>query len=128
MSYDFHRVPEDQEAMHARLENWARYVRVRNPSRPAPMWRFMRSNSRMWAPPGPLMVVDARDGDALEHAIGKLPTYYAEALRWAYVFRGPPARIARRLNVSYPALARLVVDARSLLMLGNLSITTAAFI
>jgi len=117
--YDFYRVPVSQEAMHARLENWARYVRVRHPSRPAPMWRFMRSSARMWYAPEPVTIVDARDGDAIECAVRRLPSYHAQALRWAYVFRGPPARIARRLGVSYPTLAQLVIDGRELLILSE---------
>jgi|SRR5882672_2028612 len=116
-SIDFHRIPENQQAMHARLLNWANYVRVRKGHVCAPMWRYMRSNARMWHTPEAVRVMDAQDGAAMEKAIAALPRIYAKALRWFYVHQGPPARIARELSVSYEALARIVGDARSILML-----------
>lgn len=113
---DFHYVAPDHKAVHKRLENWALYVRLTRAGRPAPMWRFTRSNSRMWSPPDPLIPVDTRDGDRIEHIVATLPTYHREALRWCYVDRGAPAKMVRKLNVSYATLFQLVGDGRELVL------------
>jgi hypothetical protein len=78
---DFHRVMPDHLGVHARLENWGLYVHLMRAGRVAPMWRFTRSNSRMWLPPEPKLNVDTRDGDLIEHVIAILPTYHAASQR-----------------------------------------------
>lgn len=118
IAIDWHRVPEYQWPMHARLQNWARYVRVHRVGARAPMWRYTLSSQRMWHMPAPIPEVDVSDGAALEHAVRELPEGHRDALRWHYVYQGPPARIVRSLGVSYETLSFLVVDARRLLMNG----------
>lgn len=113
---DFHRVMPDHLGVHARLENWGMYVHLMRTGRVAPMWRFTRSNSRMWTPPEPKLNVDTHDGDLIEHVIAILPTYHKEALRWCYVDRGAPVKVTRRLNVSYATLFQLVCDGRALVL------------
>jgi DNA-directed RNA polymerase specialized sigma24 family protein len=112
---DFHRVPDSHAVMHARLENWAAYVRVRSPSWSAPMWRFTRSSARVRAAANPTQVIDQQDGAKIERAVARLPSWHREALRWYYVFEGPPARMSRMLGVGYDTLMRLVIDGRLML-------------
>ena len=112
---DFHRVPVQDVAIHKRLENWAAHLRRHSPSQSAPMWRYTRIATRMWHVAEAPRTIDQRDAQVIEHGVRTLPTYHREALRWHYVFQGPPARVARRLNVSYDALDRLVRDGRVLL-------------
>lgn len=113
---DWHRVPEYQFPMHSRLENWARYVRTHHPHRGAPMWRFTLSSQRMWHMPAPVASVDERDGFEVERSVGELPEANREAIRWHYVYQGPPARIIRSLGITYETLAFLVIDGRAMLM------------
>lgn len=113
---DFFVVRNEQAAVHGRLENWGAYLRLAHSAKPAPMWRFTRSNSRMWQPPEPKLAVDTQDGDVIEHIVRVLPTYHREALRWAYVDRCAPAKVTRRLNVSYSTLFQLLCDARELVL------------
>ena len=113
---DWHRVPEYQWPMHERLQNWARYVRVHRVQGRAPMWRFTLSSQRMWHMPAAIPEVDERDGLDIEHHVAGLPEKQREALRWHYVYQGPPARIVRGLGISYETLAFLVIEARRNLM------------
>jgi hypothetical protein len=113
---DFHYVAPGHIAIHGRLENWGMYVHVSQERRALPMWKFARSNARMWSPPEPPRCIDSVDGDRVEHIVCNLPSYYREALRWCYVDRGAPAKMVRRLNVSYPLLYQLVNDGRDLVL------------
>ena len=111
---DFHYVAPEHFRVHALLENWGLYVRLTRASKPAPMWRFTRSNARSWSPPEIPIQIDTQEGDAMEHVVATLPTYHRTALRWCYVERCAPAKVVRKLNVSYTTLFQLVSDAREL--------------
>lgn len=112
---DFHRVADRHQAIHARLENWARWVAVRRPPWMAPIWRLGKPLGRQWNPPEPRIEVDPHDGHAMELAVRNLPELHRSAIRWAYVYRTTPARMARELGVDYRWLHRLVADGRSML-------------
>jgi len=113
---DFHAVEPHQLAMHDRLLNWARYVRVRRVMWQAPIWRLGRSGSRQWHSPEPREEVDILDGHALEKAVGALPEKHREAIRWSYVWRTTPAHARRALGVTSDTLCRLVTDGRAMLI------------
>ena len=70
----------------------------------------------MWAMPAPIPVVNEPDGAELESRVGELPEPHRDAIRWHYVYQGPPARIVRSLGVTYETLAFLVIDGRRILM------------
>jgi hypothetical protein len=112
---DFFRIPDEQWAIHVRLENWARCLTPRKRKPMAPMWRFTRSGSRAWRTPEPLRALNQKDADTIEHAVRTLPGQHRAALRWCYVSRDAPARIVRMLGITYSTLAMLVIDARSML-------------
>jgi DNA-directed RNA polymerase specialized sigma24 family protein len=116
VAIDFHRVAERHESIHARLENWARWCAARRPMWMAPIWRMGKPLGRQWNAPEPRVLVDASDGHAMELAVRNLPELHREAIRWCYVYRVPPARMARQLGVSYEWLLRLVADGRNMLM------------
>jgi len=52
----------------------------------------------------------------IEKAIHKLPSDNQVAVRWSYVFQGPPRRVANSLGVTHQALADMVHDGRSMLI------------
>lgn len=113
---DFCYVPPNQEAMHARLGNWARWVKVRPHGwQTHPMWKGAIT-SRQWdvAPhiPVPLNTLDAV---VLEKAVAALPEKHRAAVRWSYVHCGNPLAMARTLAVSKQGLADLVDSGRTML-------------
>ena len=114
---DYNRVQDRHQAIHARLENWRRWVIVRPHGwQVAPMFRMYQSKSRQWeASPHIGTPVDAIDAALMEQAVYALPEKHREAVRWWYVYRRDPAAMARNLGVSKQGLADLVEAGRTLL-------------
>ena len=112
---DFCYVPQHQEAMHARLGNWARWVRIRPHGwQTHPMWRKSLT-SRQWdVEPHISTATDLLDALLIERTVSKLPEKHRDALRWFYVLRADPAGTARRLEVSRAGLMELVCDGRAM--------------
>lgn len=113
---DYTHVPERHEAIHARLENWARWVRVRPHGwQVAPMFRLYQSKARQWEAPVIQNPVDTLDAVLVEKAVYALPDKHREAVRWWYVYRRDPVAMARNLGVSKQGLADLVDAGRTML-------------
>ena len=114
---DYNRVQDRHQAIHARLENWRRWVIVRPHGwQVAPMFRMYQSKSRQWeASPHIGTPVDAIDAALMEQAVYALPEKHREAVRWWYVYRRDPAAMARSLGVSKQGLADLVEAGRTML-------------
>ena len=114
---DFHYVEPHQLAMHDRLLNWARYVRVRQIVwKQASIWRMGKSNTRQWHSPEPREETDTLDGHAIEKAVSALPDKHRDAIRWHYIWRTTPAHARQALGVTSDTLCRLVIDGRSMLI------------
>lgn len=111
---DFHRVDEGHFRIDERLRNWARWVIPRRPSWVHPMWRQYRSSEVWGAESG--VPVDGLDAQLMEKQVSALPDRHRDAVRWAYVYRKSPHRIARHLGVSLDGLHRLVHEARQMLV------------
>lgn len=112
---DFFLIPEGQEAIHGRLENWARYVCSNGAAWMAPMWKQGRANGRQWQMPVIQSPVNTLDGHVLEQAVRGLPVKHRYAIRWAYVFKTTPLRARKEIAVTEDTLLRLVIDGRSML-------------
>ena len=113
---DYNHVPERHTAIHARLENWARWVRVRPHGwQTAPMFRMYQSRARQWEAPVIQNPVDTLDAVLMEKAVSALPEKHRAAIRWSYVHAGNPVAMARALAVSKQGLADLVGDGRTML-------------
>lgn len=114
---DYNYIKPEHETIHARLENWARWVRVRPQSWPThPMWRLFQSKARQWdAVPHIPLAVDTLDAAAMEKAVYGLPVKHREAIRWSYVYGRDPVAMARNLGVSKQGLADLVEVGRAML-------------
>ena len=113
---DYNYVPERHAAIHARLENWRRWVIVRpNGWQVAPMFRLYQSKSRQWEAPVIQNPVDALDAVLMEKAVSALPEKHRAAIRWSYVHAGNPVAMARALAVSKQGLADLVDSGRTML-------------
>lgn len=109
-------IEEKHRAIHARLINWARWVR---PRRSAgfiqPMFRGSRT-SRQWdSDPHIPTTVDMLDAQWIEKAVCKLPEPHRLSLKWHYVYPVDPRRICRALGLNRDGLAHLVRDGRQML-------------
>ena len=114
---DYNHVQDRHQAIHARLENWRRWVIVRPHGwQVAPMFRMYQSKARQWeSSPHIGTPVDAIDAALMEQAVYALPEKHREAVRWWYVYRRNPAAMARSLGVSKQGLADLVEAGRTML-------------
>lgn len=113
---DFHLVADRHLAIHAELENWARWVRVRPHGwQMSPMFRQYRSKSWQWEAPTLRIAPDMPSAVAIEKAVSLLPEKERFAIRWSYVLAGNPAKVARHLGVSAQGLLDLVSAGRTML-------------
>ena len=94
---DCNYVAPEHEAIHARLENWARYVSVRRIAWPMqPMFRNAKTPRGWDADPHIPVLVDALDGHVIEKAVAALPPKRRTLIRWLYVFPWVPDTVVRR--------------------------------
>lgn len=113
---DYCYVNPEHEAIHARLLNWARWVRVRpNGWQTHPMWRKALTSKQWDAMPHIPVPVNTLDAADVEKAVSALPVKHREAIRWSYVHCRDPLGMARTLAVTKQGLADLVSDGRTML-------------
>lgn len=113
---DYNHVALEHEFIHARLENWARWVKVRPHGwQTAPMFRMFQSRARQWEAPVIRDPVNTLDAVVLEKAVSALPEKHRAAIRWSYVYAGNPMAMARTLAVGKQGLADLVDAGRTML-------------
>lgn len=113
---DYNHVQDRHQAIHARLENWRRWVIVRPHGwQTHPMWRNSRTSRQWEVSPYIGVPVNTIDAALMEQAVYALPEKHREAVRWWYVYRRNPAAMARSLGVSKQGLADLVDAGRTML-------------
>src|SRR5512146_2435930 len=112
---DFHEVRPEHAEVHARLENWARWCRNRPGLSVHPMFRGAKSGQD-WEPVTVTTRVDTLDAQRIEKAVAGLPHRQQVALRWCYVFRTAPRKMAAGLGESLAGLADLVHEGRQMLV------------
>ena len=117
---DFHYVPPHQTAIHERLRNWSRWVRVRPHGwQTHPMWRKALT-SRQWdTDPHIHVECDTLDALLIERTVSKLPEQHRGAIRWYYVSGHNPQGMARSVGASCSGLLELVCTGRT--MVGNVA-------
>ena len=113
---DFHAVLPQHEAIHADLENWARWVRNRQAAgtmqpmfrqaKPAQHWEAVEAHEQ----------TDRVAAAATEKAVHALPYKHCAAICWCYVYRTNPRPQAQQLGVSAQGLGELVREGRVMLM------------
>ena len=113
---DYCYVSLEHELIHARLLNWARWLRPRLSGwHTHPMWKNSRTPRHWEASPYIGTPVNTLDAAVLEKAVYALPEKHREAIRWWYVYRRDPVGMARLLGVSKQGLADLVNAGRTML-------------
>ena len=114
-SIDYFQMPENQAAIHKRLENWARWVKPHHTSAIHPMFRQARSNARQWHQPEIQEQIDSIDAMKVEKAVRQIPIKHAASLRWWYVKRTGERKARQELALTQQGLADMVVAARYML-------------
>lgn len=113
---DYNHVQAHHEAIHERLMNWERWVRVRPHGWfTHPMFKNFRASKQWEASPHIGTPVDTLDAALMEKAVSALPEKHRAAVRWSYVHCGNPVAMARSLAVSKQGLADLVDAGRTML-------------
>jgi DNA-directed RNA polymerase specialized sigma24 family protein len=114
---DFFAVHDRHLEIHARLEAWGRWVRVRPQGwQTQPIFMQYRSKSWQWERPTLRAEPNLLETVAMEKAVAQLPQKHRDALRWSYVFGGGPVAMARRLGVSKEGLMELIHAGRTMLV------------
>lgn len=114
---DFHIVADHHLAIHERLNQWARWVRVRPVGwQVSPMFRQYRSKSWQWERPEPREEINVPEALEIERAVSLLPEKHRTAIRWCYVLCGAPGTMARTLGVSKQGLCELIASGRKMLV------------
>lgn len=113
---DYNYVYERHAAIHARLENWEKWLRPRISGwHTHPMWRNSRTSKQWEVSPYIGVPVNTIDAMLIEKAVAALPVKHRDALRWYYVRKGNPVAMARQLALSKQGLADLVDSGRTML-------------
>lgn len=114
---DLSHIPARHDAINARLEEWARYVRY-NPQAwgRQPMFAGYQSKARHWdAQPHIHIAINTLDAHEIEQEVSRLPDKHRAAIRWHYVWPWVPVgKVRRELVVTLDALAGLINDSRDM--------------
>lgn len=118
MSIDFNHIPARHDAIDARLNEWARWVKVRPVSwSMQPMFRNFRAPKQYETDLHVPIAINTLDASEIERAVSFLPPAHRTALRWCYVFAHVPVgKVQRELGATREALAGLIHDGRSMLV------------
>lgn len=116
---DYLTVPASQEAMHARLTNWARWCHGSGGRACLSIWRGYRPDGGYIETTAP-SAVDTKDAAEVQKLMPQIPERHRLAVGYWYVFPGRSVhKIQRQLGCTKDGLAALVADAR--IMLRNLA-------
>lgn len=112
---DFHAVLAHHEAIHARLEDWAKWCKPPPRSECSPMFRQYRS-SEVHEGATPALKLNTLDCQKIEKAVSQLETQQARALRWSYVTKRSPVMACRSIGCTLVELVQLVELGRQTLV------------
>lgn len=113
---DYYHVEPIHSDIHARLLNWARWVRDHAATVQQPIFQQYRP-PRQYAEDAIVKIdVDKLDGQRMEKAVFALPETNRESIRWWYVKKWITVTEQRKaLGLTHAALALAVRDGRQML-------------
>lgn len=117
MKIDLNHIPARHDAINLRLEEWARWVRVK-PAAWAmqPMFRMYRAPKQWESDLHVPIAINSLDAHEMERAVSFLPDKHRTAIRWAYVFSYvPDARIRAEIGATTIYLKQLIDEGRTML-------------
>lgn len=112
---DFHEVPERQQGMHERLENWARTLNSPPGNHAGPVFRLYQSTEKFTRHENVRVPANAQDARKIAAGVALLPERHRKATQWHYVMRTSVMAGRRYLACTGAELAALVVDSRDML-------------
>ena len=114
---DYSFVPPRQDAVHIRLEEWAKWVRVSpKPWATQPMWRNAKTPRQWDIDPTIHRTLNTLECSEMERAVSILPDKHRGSIRWCYVYSYiPDTAIRREYGLTREALAKMIVDGRDML-------------
>lgn len=112
---DFHAVAERHEAIHARLQNWARSVCAYPLPKTAAGFDGYQSPAQVRAEQQASIPVDRFDASKIARGVADLPERHRKAVQWSYVMRKSVGWGRRYVVATEAELERLVVDSRDML-------------
>jgi hypothetical protein len=105
------------QAIHERLENWARTLCSPPTVDCAPMFRLFRAdNYEREYGAATRLAVDTHDAHKIDKAVQMLPTDHRIAVQWFYVRPVSPKRTCQAIGCTMQGLDDLVRAARSMLV------------
>lgn len=114
---DFSAIPPQQQAMHDRLENWGRSCHGKPSIATTPMFRLFRSREGATPYTAPTRSpLDHDDARRIGLGVYQLPDTHRMAVQWYYVQRTSVMSARRALACTSDALARYVLDGRTMLI------------
>ena len=116
---DFAQVETKHASIHARLENWGMWCQPgRGFGDSSPMFRLYRSDAiaRWGHPISDRPIVDKLDAQRIAKGVAALPEPHMRSIQWYYVKPCSPQKACRMLATNQAGLARLVSDARTMLI------------
>lgn len=111
---DFFYVPERQQEIHRRLENWAQSCFSSGGSSASPMFRLYRPDNFERGTPS--IPVDTHDATKIAKGVAMLPAPHRQALSWNYIQGGSPHKMRQKLGVTLDGLMLLITDGRTMLI------------
>lgn len=112
---DFHAVATRHEAIHGRLQNWARSLYSPPGHKTAAGFDGYQSPAQVRAEQEASIPVDQQDARKIARGVGDLPEKHRKAVQWSYVKRGSVASGKRYVVATERELEQLVVDSRDIL-------------
>jgi len=115
---DFARIPSRQDAIHIRLEQWGRWVRV-HPAAWAlqPIWRNAKTPRQWDVNPHINQPLNTLECHETERAVSLLPDKHKTVLRWLYVWPWVhEGKVRRETASTSDALYEVSIDARDMVI------------
>ena len=112
---DFHAVAQRHEAIHARLQNWARTLYSPAGQDVAAGFSGYQSPASVRAEREASIPADQVDARKIAKGVADLPEKHRKAVQWSYVMRKSVMWGRRYVVATEAELDRLVVDSRDML-------------
>lgn len=112
---DFFVIAPKHAAIHARLENWARWCHGTPAKSTAPMFAAYRSPMH-WYGIEPGVPVDQLDAQRIAKAVTALPDTHRAVMHWYYIKRWSPGKARRELGLTLGGLHQMLADGRQMLV------------
>lgn len=106
------RIPPELEAIHARLENWARWSRDRRPQGHCRSIEYRYKSTDVWQDSEPRTVFDTLAALEVHKVVAAMPVLHRHLLHYWYIKSMPVKVIRMRLGLTRQAVVHELNKAR----------------